>query len=386
MTPWFKKYSPKNTSEVLGHNLKPLVKHAEDNPKGKALLIHGPAGVGKTCSVHALARGQGYELVELNASSVRNKDAIKSIVGNASLTGSLFGKKVILVDDVDSLNRRDYGGISELIRCIKNTRTPIYLTAIDPWDSKLRTLRGYCKMVQLKRVRTSTIKKLLRKISVSEGVRVEDSVLYSIASHANGDVRAAINNLEMLSGDGEVTEHELEAMGFRQQPVSIFQGLQTLFKTNQFFEAVHSLDEVNLDMDTKMLWVLENLSKEFKRGSELAEAFNSLSRADVFNGRIMRQQYWRFLFYVNLLMTAGVNAAHESSNGFTRYDKPNKILKLWKSKHRRELRKQLAQKIQSALNASIHKVLESLPLIKLLAKNDEFIEHYELTADEIKSI
>lgn len=386
MTPWFKKYSPKNIKEVLGHNLTPIIKHAENNSKKKALLIHGPAGTGKTCSVHALAREQGYELVELNASNVRNKDAIKRVVGNASVTMSFFGRRIILIDDVDSLNARDRGGITELINCIKKTRTPIFLTAIDPWDSKLRTLRGYCNMVELRKVRASTIKKILRGISEAEGVKVVDAVLYSIASNANGDVRAAINNLEMLSGDGEVTEHELDAMGFREKPVSIFNGLKTLFNTERFFEAVHSLDEVNLDMSTKMLWVLENLAKEFNKGSELASAFNALSRADVFNGRIMRQQYWRFLFYVNLFMTAGVNASKETSSGFVRYDKPTKILKLWKSKHRRELRKQLAQKLQSSINASIHKTLEVLPFIKILAKNDGFVSNYELTADEIRSI
>ena len=92
-SPWFEKYSPKSINELKGQLINSLVKHAELNPKGKAILIHGPAGVGKTISIHALARGEGYELVEVNSSTVRDAESIKTIVSNASLTMSLFGKR-----------------------------------------------------------------------------------------------------------------------------------------------------------------------------------------------------------------------------------------------------------------------------------------------------
>jgi replication factor C large subunit len=379
---WFDKYAPQSTKEVVGQSTMALSKHAQRNPKSKAILIHGPAGTGKTSSVHALAREAGYELVEVDASSVRNAESVKKIVGNASLTMSLFGKRVILIDDVDSLS--DRGGITELIKCIKATRTPIYLTAIDPWDKKIRTLRGYCELVEFKKVRTTSIKALLRKICDNEGVKAEDPVLYSIALHAKGDVRAAINNLEMLSGDGEVTEYELDAMGYREKPVSVFNALQTLFKTTRFHEAIHALDDVGLDFNTRLLWITENVPNEYSLQSELASAFNALSRADVFNGRIRRRQYWRFLVYVNALMTAGVNIAREKDSGFVKYKNPTKILKLWKSKSKRELRKQLATKLKPSFNASLKKTLQALPFIKALARNEEFIKAYELTSDEVE--
>jgi len=378
---WFQKYSPTNIKEVLSQPTTSLINHAEANPKAKALLIHGPTGCGKTCSIHSL-KGHGYELVEINASDVRNAEVIKSVIGNASVTMGLFGKRVILIDDVDAFS--DRGGITELIKVIKSTKTPIFLTAIDPWSKKLRTLRGYCKMVEFKKLRSSTIKLLLRRICDKEQVKANDSVLYSIASHANGDLRAAINNLEMLSGDGEVTEFELEAMGYREKPVSIFNGLQTLFKTTDFFEAIHSLDDVNLDFPTKLLWITENITNEFSNNSELAKAFNSLSRADVFNGRIIRQQYWRLLVYVNSLMTAGVNLSREQPSGFVKYKNPTKILKLWRSKSKRELKKQLALKLKPSVHASINKVLqEVIPFINLMARNKEFVKEYELTTDEL---
>ncbi len=377
--PWSVKYSPSSLSGIVGQDTARIRQHALSNPKGKALLIYGPAGCGKSSSVSALAREKGYELVQVDVSDIVNAETIRNVVGSASVTGSLFGKRIILVDDVDSFSSRDRGGITELIKCIRGTRTPIYLTAIDPWSPKLRTLRGYCNLVEFKGLKPSVIKDILRRICIKEGIKADDSVLYSIASHANGDVRAAINNLEMLGSDKEITKYELDAMGYREKPLSVIDGLRVLFKGN-FNESLRSLDDVNMDVKEKLLWITENITNEYRDMKEIAAAFNWLSRADVFYGRI-KGQYWRFLVYVNALMTAGVNSAG-ANNGFSRYFRPAKLLKLWRSKPKRELRKQAALKLQPAFKASISKITETLPFIKLLARKLD----YGLTEDEIKAL
>jgi len=134
-----------------------------------------------------------------------------------------------------------------------------------------------------------------------------------------------------------------------------------------------------------MLWITENITSEFNSMSELASAFNYLSRADVFNGRINKWQYWRFLVYVNALMTVGVNSSRESSSGFIKYKNPSKILKLWQSKSSRELRKELALKLKPDVMASTHKLItQVLPYIKLLAKNKDFALNYGITPEELK--
>lgn len=383
--PLFEKYAPQSIKEIIGQEVNALVRHARANPKGKAFLIHGPAGSGKTCSVHALAKCEGYELIEVNASDLRDAEAIKSVVGNASLSARLFGKRIILIDDVDSMSGEDRGGISELINCIRNTRVPIFLTALDVWDPKLRTLKSYCDVAEFKKVKTSLIKDFLKKVCSNEGINAGDSVLYKIASHASGDVRAGLNDLEMLSvNSNEITEYDLDVMGYREKPVSIFDGLQRLFKTDRFLDALNALEEVSMDMETKFLWIVENVTNEYSRHSEIAKAFNSLSRADVFNGRIRRREYWRFLVYVNALMTAGVNSAREAPSGFVRYRNPSRILKLWQSKASRELRKALAIRFHPHVNASYRKtVSEVLPFFKFFIKDKEFITNYELTHDEI---
>lgn len=379
------KYAPKSVNDIIGQDVNSLIKHAKSNPRGKACLICGPAGTGKTSSVHALANSEGYEFIEINASDLRDAESIKSVVGNACMSAGLFGKRIILVDDIDSMSGEDRGGITELISCIKSTRVPIFLTALDAWEPKIRTLKNYCDVINFKKVRTSSIRDLLRKVCTSEGITASDSVLYKIASHADGDVRAGLNDLEMLSvSNKELTEYDLEVMGFREKPVSIFDGLQKLFKTDRFMEALDSLQDVDMDMGTKFLWVVENVTNEYSTSSEVAKAFDYLSRADVFNGRIMRREYWRFLVYVNALMTVGVNSSRESPSGFVRYKNPSRILRLWQTKSSRELRKALAVKFQPFVNASARKTInEVLPYMKFFLKDASFGTNYELTDDEL---
>ena len=46
----------------------------------KALLVYGPSGVGKTSTIHALANELDLEIIEVNASDVRNTEGLETKV------------------------------------------------------------------------------------------------------------------------------------------------------------------------------------------------------------------------------------------------------------------------------------------------------------------
>ena len=141
--------NPKKLNEIIGQDTKKILLWLE-NPKRKALLIHGPTGTGKTSAAYALADDKNFELLELNSSDLRNKEKIKNIIGTASQQQSLFGKnKLILIDEVDGISgRHDYGGLAELNKVIDKSKHPIILTANDVSDSKFSTLRKKCELVE----------------------------------------------------------------------------------------------------------------------------------------------------------------------------------------------------------------------------------------------
>ena len=96
MQPFTIKYQPKRTNEIIGQDnaikkLKDFVVNFKRQRKNAA-LVYGPSGVGKTISVHVLANELDLEILEVNASDVRNSEQINSMIGSAIGQMSLFSK------------------------------------------------------------------------------------------------------------------------------------------------------------------------------------------------------------------------------------------------------------------------------------------------------
>jgi len=106
--------------------------------------------------------------------------------------------------------------------------------------------------------------------------------------------------------------------------------MREIFKTKVNKGTLELYDTVDMEMDQINLWLEENIPMEY-RGEDLARAFEALSRADIFKGRIHRQQHWRFMVYENFFLSAGVAAAKGNKNlvdRFTKYNPPKRILKI----------------------------------------------------------
>ena len=142
-------------------------------------------------------------------------------------------------------------------------------------------------------------------------------------------------------------------------------------------------DSVNLSLDEIMLWIEENITNEYT-GEEIFNAFEKLSKADVFRGRIRRNRHWRFLVYQKLLMGSGVAVSKkEKKRNFSKYSRPQRILKLWRSKMRYAKRKEISEKLAEQLHISSKKALrEVIPYLKKIAKNKKYVEDLYLDEDQ----
>src|SRR3989344_5266273 len=235
MTPWTQKYSPSKLSEIAGQPLavsatRQFVQNFSAARK-KAILLYGQSGVGKTCLVKALAEELNCELIEMNASQFRDAGSVKQILGPASKQASLFGsKKIILVDDVDSMSgQKDRGGPAEIAEVIAETRFPIILTATDPYEDKLKTLRQIVNLVELKPIDSTVIAARLKDICAAEKIDYDELALKKLAAFADGDLRAAINDLQMLaSGKNEIKDSDINLFG-RERESDVFEVLKLVF-------------------------------------------------------------------------------------------------------------------------------------------------------------
>jgi len=208
--PWIQKYLPKTTNEIVGQDnaIKQLKEYVNSYGKGKlskkCAILHGGIGSGKSSTVIAICKELGYELVEMNSSDFRNKDKIEAFVGVAMMQRSLFfSSKVILIDEIDGLSgNRDRGGVQTLTKLIQKSSFPVFCTANDAFNKKLKSLRDKSLMVEFYTLDYKSITNRLKYILENEKCEFDENALKSIARHSGGDMRAAINDIQTATNSG----------------------------------------------------------------------------------------------------------------------------------------------------------------------------------------
>jgi replication factor C large subunit len=365
-----KKYEPKLPRDIIGQEKALAAVEAWlDNPRGKGLLAHGPPGVGKTSVAHAVARERDLELVEMNASDFRKRDQIRERLLNAAQQASLFGKgKLILVDEVDGLaGRSDWGATGAIKELIEKSAYPVYLTCNDNWDRAVRDIKGAVQEVEFPRPRTSQVVRMLEHVAAEEGLNVERTVLLQLASPR--DIRSALTDLDMVAtGEGRKGKEVLESLGGRDRGKNIFEALRDVFKARDIWQARLATEGLDKDIDEVMLWLDENIAREYGPADAM-RAYEALSRADVFRGRIMRRQDWKLLKYVMDLSTAGVAMAKRNENrGFVRYAPPRFLQLMGHSRWTRAARKSLLEKVARETHTSSRVAAGYLQVVHAMAE------------------
>jgi replication factor C large subunit len=387
---WVEKYRPESLSEYRGASSekKDLKKHVENWEQGdKSVLLHGQAGTGKTSLVQALANDLGYELVETNASDVRTKSKLKSELKEATRQASFMGsKKLILIDEVDGMSgNSDRGGVKEIGTIVDKTRFPTVMTANDAYDNSIRSLRNKAKTIELGSVHTNSIAAFLRDILEEEGIEFEDGVPKRIARQAGGQMRSAINDLEAIArGKERITKEDMEVIGQRDNRQEIFDSLKIIFKTKNLSNANQATENLDEDADTMVQWIRENIPREYKKPGDLSRAYDWVSKADVFNGRIRRRMNWKMLKYVYDFSTIGVALAKEEKyQGWTKYQYPSKIKQMGQSRASRQKLDSISSKMGEKLHMSKKDMKANLPLYaNLFRERPEIADSLELNEKE----
>lgn len=393
MAIWIHSYAPKNAGEVIGQDtgVSRLSKFVKDFKKEKknAIILYGPPGSGKTSSAYAVAGELGLELIEVNASDFRTKDMINERVGKAVSQMSLFAQgKIILIDEIEGLSgTKDRGGIPAVAAIIKKSTFPIIITTNDPYDKKFKSLRKESELCEFQALSYTAITEILKNILDRENLTYDESALKSLARHAGGDARAAVNDLQLiLSGHGSLTKEGLGFLSDRNRTEGIQQALMKVFKTTDPEVARNAFDTCTEDLDEVFLWVDQNLPKEYTKGADLARAYEKLSRADVFKGRIRRKQHWRFMVYIYYLLSVGIAVSKdERYKEAVKYEQTKRILMLWQAKMKYQKRVAIAEKLAELTHCSRRVATRDvLPYLhKAIVEDKGLAEELDLTNDEL---
>ncbi len=356
------KYRPHRLDELLdqAEAKRKLRQFLKAFPKQKAAFLHGPPGTGKTSAALAIAEEHGWELIELNASDFRTASMIEERVLKAVQQRSLFSKgKLVLIDELEGLSGwYDKGGVKALLNVIKITPYPVIMTAQDADDKKLKDLKRASMRIPFQRIPYTDVYAFLEHVCREEHILYEENALKDLASRSSGDLRAALIDLQTLAPLG-VTVETVKLLGERQRLESLEAAIIRILKATDPRLVEGVLDLVEGNVDDAILWLDENMPREYTKAEDRARAYAMLSRADVLQRRIRRRQYWRFLAYVYYFITIGISIAKEEKYpGAPRVERPRRPLLIWMKKQKREKILTVARMLADALHISLNEFLQ----------------------------
>ncbi len=392
-TLFIEKYKPKSLSEYLDQKeatekfytwLKKFIKGETSKPA----LLFGPSGSGKTLLVELEAKELGFELVKIDPVSISSFEELCRALSSTLTSTSLFGSqgKIILIDEVEGLRSLFPRFISFLIHVIEKSKYPIVLIANNAYALGLRDIRLKSETIKFRRIPKPTILHYLKRVVQLEGGHVDNKILNAIAENAKGDVRAALNDLQSIL----LYKTQIHARDIK---IDVFAAINKLLRAKSFEEGLRVFEELEIDYPLLFQWVAENLPLIYNEPRGLVMAYEKLSKADIFLGRIKKEGNWSLLkYFFDLMFGTVAFVSVGKRKKFIPFKFPTYLKKISSSRKDRGEEKELVAKISSKCHVSSKKVIsEYLPFIKLLVQKQskyrkEVINYLSLGRDEVKKL
>jgi len=381
---WVEKYRPKKIEDIIGNEeaKATFIEWLKSKRRSKkAVLLYGPPGVGKTALVNAAAKEVGFTIIEMNASDTRSEKAINAVAKPATSYVALdnFSSQtqskgnLLFLDEVDGIaGNEDRGGVGAIIKIVEDARAPVIMAANDPDIDKLRPLKKVCLLVRFQQIRIPLVIALLQKICLLEHVKAEFEALERIAQNSRGDVRSAINDLQSLSEENHaLTLQDTAMLSSRNKDISMDDILRGFFTAQSIAQVSSLLSYSNVDYDDFLLSVSDNLPRRYKDPSELAAAYDFVSQADVFRGRI-GTEHWHLLKYFFNCLSKAAAVNPQSYKPFEFISPPIRIITLFWTKGKRTMLDGICGKIGAQCHVS-HGIAKHdfVPFIKIILQKQK---------------
>ncbi|MBE44702.1 MAG: replication protein C [Thaumarchaeota archaeon] len=332
---WSEKYRPKNVKHIVGNEEERItfLEWLSNWKNGsKPILLVGPPGIGKTTLVKAAVIEFGYDVVELNASDVRTKDKLQSIIPSLLNNTSILGKKTLLfLDEVDGMSARsDRGGFAALMSLLKNPAVPIVLAANAEVGEQIKELKRISTIIKFKRIAPRLLTLYLDNILKMENVKVSIENKIRMISVSNGDVRTLMNEAQSFTTTGfSQSIHQTNFSIDIDKAVTDFfsadsveDALDILMRSEGFYNDPRfpGYDTEKRRRD-KLVALFSSIVTSKVDLERMTEMLNALAYTDIIIGRMGRTRQWRLLRYIDTIIAYKL---FKESRGLTynQYDIP----------------------------------------------------------------
>ena len=191
-----------------------------------SVILWGPTGCGKTSIAKVISNTTKYKFIQLNAVTAGVADIKQAVEESKNSLFNPSGKCILFIDEIHRFNKLQQDALLPFVE--NGTIILIGATTENPYFSVNKALISRSMVVKLNPLTYTDIFKILKNaLANKEGlgnykIDIEDSTLEAIAKLSGGDVRTALNTLELavltteMNGDGTIKitqEIAAECMG-----------------------------------------------------------------------------------------------------------------------------------------------------------------------------
>ncbi|WP_195939732.1 replication-associated recombination protein A [Romboutsia sp. 1001713B170131_170501_G6] len=206
MQPLADRFRPQSIDDMVGQShiigKGKILNKLIENKTIPNMILYGPPGTGKTTLANIIANATGKKYIKLNAVNCGVKE-IKEVIEATKRDLFSYNGIILMLDEIQALNKKQQQSLLEVIE--EGSVTLIASTADNPYFAIYKAILSRCSVFEFKQINSqdifiglmNSIEKL-RNLYKSKTIKVEEQAIKYIADTCNGDMRSALNKLELV--------------------------------------------------------------------------------------------------------------------------------------------------------------------------------------------